>query len=67
MITKAINLMKITLLLFVIMSVADGFKLINLSWWHYITILYVTPNASLVIWMIIEWIRFNYELKNERI
>ena len=59
MINKTLNLLLITLVLVIAMFVADGMELINFKWWHYVIAIFVLPNASILIWLLIEWIRFD--------
>jgi hypothetical protein len=55
MINKIINLLLITIVLLIAMSIHPK----DFKWWHYVIAGYVLPNASLLIWLVIEWIRFD--------
>ena len=52
---KIINIVKITLLLVVAMFIHPK----EFKTWEYLIVLFGLPNVSLIIWLVIEWIRFN--------
>ena len=56
---KFLNLILITLILVIAMSITDAMELINFKWWQYVIAGFVLPNASIFIWLLIEWIRFD--------
>ena len=55
MINKMMNVVILTLTLLVVMAVHPK----EFIWWHYVVAAFVLPNASFVIWLTIEWFKFN--------
>ena len=57
---KFINIIILTTIISIIMILHyNKFEL-----WDFIIIIFVIPNLTIIIWLIIEWIKFNSENKN---